>query len=74
LQKQASDWLVWHSVTATVTSVKLHRDQVSTGIGDHLWRVCHSGIFQVTQPGHPSRVDAMSNGDGFGHRQGRDKN
>jgi len=61
------------AVTAFVTSTKFSYtlSPVSTGIGDDLWRVYHSGIYPC-QSGPlslviPPWVGAMSTGDGFGH-------
>jgi len=33
-------------VTALVTPTTSTSSPISTGIGDHLWRICHPGIYQ----------------------------
>jgi len=44
--------LVWRSSTSggRMNEVKLTSSTVSTGIGDHLWRVYHHGIFHSAWP------------------------
>jgi len=58
-----------------INKVELRRTHVGTAISSHLWRVDHPSIY----PGHscqlslaiPLWVGAMSTGDGFSHRWGR---